>query len=195
MSPVQASAQAVIAVDVVGTDLVLEEFGRLIAPGGSGIVIASQAGHMLPALDEATSRALARTPARELAEVPVLASVTGSGHAYALAKRANIVRVQAAALTWGDRGARVNSISPGIIMTPLARDEMSGPGAVGYRAMIDASPAKRVGTPDEIGEAAAFMMGAPFLTGADLLIDGGVIAAIAGGRYQLGGGAWSEASA
>ena len=105
------------------------------------------------------------------------------------------MRVQAAALTLGDRGARVNSISPGIIMTPLARDEMSGPGAVGYRAMIDASPAKRVGTPDEIGEAAAFMMGAPFLTGADLLIDGGVIAAIAGGRYQLGGGAWSEASA
>lgn len=186
VSPVQASAQAVIAVDVVGTALVLEEFGRRIAPGGAGIVIASQAGHMLPPLDEATNRALAQTPARELAELPVLASITDSGHAYGIAKRANILRAQAAALTWGDRGARVNSISPGIIMTPLARDEMSGPGAAGYRAMIDTSPAKRAGTPDEIGEASAFMMGATFLTGADLLIDGGVIAAMTGGRFQLG---------
>lgn len=185
VSPVQASAQAIVAVDVVGTALVLEEFGRLVAPGGAGIVIASQAGYMLPPLDEATSRALARTPARELAGLPALASITDSGHAYSMAKRANILRVQAAALTWGDRGARVNSISPGIIMTPLARDEMSGPGAAGYRAMLEASPAKRVGTPDEIGQAAAFMMGATFLTGADLLIDGGVIAAIAGGRYRL----------
>lgn len=185
VSPVQASAQAVIAVDIVGTALVLEEFERVIAPGGTGIVIASQAGHMLPPLDEATSHALAQIPARELAALPALASISDSTHAYIMAKRANILRVQAVALTWGDRGARVNSISPGIIMTPLTRDEMSGPGAAGYQAMIDASPAKRVGTPDEIGEAAAFMMGATFLTGADLLIDGGVVAAIVGGRYRL----------
>ncbi|WP_217996580.1 SDR family oxidoreductase [Piscicoccus intestinalis] len=95
--------------------------------------------------------------------------------------------MQAAALTWGDRGARVTSISPGIVMTPLARDEMSGPAAAGYRRMIDTSPAGRVASPDEIADAAAFLMGAPFITGADLLIDGGVVAAIAGGRYSVAG--------
>ena len=185
LSPAQASAQAIIAVDLVGTALVLEEFGHVIAPGGAGIVIASQAGHMLPPLPADQTEALARTPAAELGALPFLAAVTGSGAAYALAKRANIVRVQAAAVVWGDRGARVNSVSPGIIMTPLARDELNGPGAAGYQRMIAASAAKRVGTPDEVADAAAFLMQASFVTGADLLIDGGVIAAIATGRYVL----------
>ena len=104
-----------------------------------------------------------------------------------MSKRANHLRVQAAAVTWGDRGARINSISPGIILTPLARDEMSGPGAAGYQAMIDKSAAGRVGTPDEVATVAAFLLGpdAAFITGTDLLIDGGVIAALRAGRISV----------
>ena len=190
LSPAQASPQAIIAVDLVGVAHVLEEFGRIIAPGGSGIVIASQAGHMLPPLPAEQNQALANTPADELEQLPFLRPdvVTSSGAAYALAKRANILRVQAASIYWGDRGARLNSLSPGIVMTPLAMDELNSPAGEAYQRMIKASAAGRVGTPDEIGAAAAFLMGrdGAFITGTDLLIDGGVIAAIAAGRYQLG---------
>jgi NAD(P)-dependent dehydrogenase (short-subunit alcohol dehydrogenase family) len=190
LSPAQASPEAIITVDLVGTAHVLEAFGAVIAAGGSGIVIASQAGHMLPPLPAEQNLALAATPAGDLAQLPFLQpdQVTNSGGAYALAKRANILRVQADAVTWGDRGARLNSLSPGIIMTPLAMDELNGPGSEGYQKMIKASAAGRVGTPDEVGAAASFLMGrdGAFVTGTDLLIDGGVIAAIATGRYQLG---------
>jgi NAD(P)-dependent dehydrogenase (short-subunit alcohol dehydrogenase family) len=169
--------------------LVLEEFGQVIAAGGSGVVIASQAGHMISPLPAEQHQALATTPADELPALPFLQPdvVTSSGAAYALAKRANIVRVQAASVQWGDRGARLNSISPGIIMTPLALDELNSGAGEGYQRMIKASAAGRVGTPDEIGATAAFLMGrdGTFITGTDLLIDGGVIAAIAAGRYQL----------
>ena len=186
VSPVQAPAEAVLAVDLYGTAVVLEEFGTVIAPGGAGVHISSMAGHMPPPLDPGTARALAFTPTEDLLALPVLGpdAVPNSGAAYAISKQANHLRVQAAAVTWGDRGARVNSISPGIILTPLARDEMSGPGAEGYRKMIDVSAAGRVGTADEVATVAAFLLGtdAGFITGTDLLIDGGVIAA---GRYQL----------
>ena len=189
LSPAQASPEAIIAVDLVGVAFVLEEFGRIIASGGSGIVIASQAGHMLPPLPAEQNEALARTPAGELAQLPFLQPdiVTNSGAAYALAKRANILRVQAASVDWGDRSARLNSLSPGIIMTPLAMDELNSPAGEAYQRMIKASAAGRVGTPDEIGATAAFLMGrdGSFITGTDLLIDGGVIASIAAGRYQL----------
>jgi NAD(P)-dependent dehydrogenase (short-subunit alcohol dehydrogenase family) len=189
LSPAQASPEAIIAVDLVGVALVLEEFGHVIAPGGSGVVIASQAGHMLPPLPPEQNEALARTPAAELDQLPFLQPdvVTSSGAAYALAKRANILRVQGASVEWGDRGARLNSLSPGIIMTPLAMDELNSPAGENYQRMIKASAAGRVGTPDEIGTAAAFLMGrdGSFITGTDLLIDGGVIASIAAGRYQL----------
>ena len=187
VSPVQASPAQIVAVDLVGTALVLEQFGQVVASGGAGIVISSQAGHMIPPLDAETNRALAWTPTAELAALPMLTAIDDTAYAYALAKRANSLRVQAAALTWGDRGARVTSISPGIVMTPLARDEMSGPAGPAYRQMIDTSPAGRVSSPDEIADAAAFLMGAPFITGADLLIDGGVVATIAGGRYSFAG--------
>lgn len=183
LSPAQASAEAIIAVDLVGTALVLEELGKVVAPGGAGIVIASQAGHMIPPLPAEQNEALTWSPARELATLPFLQDLANSGVAYMIAKRANVLRVQAAASEWGDRGARVNSLSPGIIMTPLARDELTGPNAEAYQKMIAASVAKRVGTPDEVAEAAAFLMGATFVTGADLLIDGGVIASMAAGRY------------
>ena len=189
LSPAQASPEAIIAVDLVGVAFVLEEFGRIIASGGSGIVIASQAGHMLPPLPAEQNEALARTPAGELAQLPFLQPdiVTNSGAAYALAKRANILRVQAASVDWGDRSARLNSLSPGIIMTPLAMDELNSPAGDAYQRMIKASAAGRVGTPDEIGATAAFLMGrdGSFITGTDLLIDGCVIASIAAGRYQL----------
>jgi NAD(P)-dependent dehydrogenase (short-subunit alcohol dehydrogenase family) len=188
LSPAQASPEAIIAVDLIGTAYVLEEFGRVIAPGGSGIAIASQAGYMLPPLPPEQNEALARTPADQLAQLPFLQPgvVTNSGAAYTLSKRANTLRVQAASVEWGDRGARLNSLSPGIIMTPLAQDELNSPAGEAYQRMIRASAAGRAGTPDEIGAVAAFLMGpdGSFISGSDVLIDGGVIAAIAAGRYS-----------
>ncbi len=189
LSPVQASADALLRVDLYGAAVVLEEFAKVIAPGGAGLVVSSQAGHMFPPLPPEQERALAMTPARELLGLPFLSAdaVPNSGVAYGIAKRANTLRVRAAAVTWGDRGARLNSISPGIILTPLAKDEMSGPGSEGYQQMLTESPAGRWGTTDEIAEAAALLLDNGFITGADLLIDGGVVAALYAGRIQLGG--------
>jgi NAD(P)-dependent dehydrogenase (short-subunit alcohol dehydrogenase family) len=188
VSPVQASTQRVLEVDLAGTAYVLEEFGRVIAPGGSGVVIASMAGHMGDGYSKELEHTLAYTPAAELLALPELApeTVGNSGAAYTLAKRANALRVQASAVTWGARGARVNCLSPGIISTPLAQDEMTGPNAAGYAAMISTSAAGRMGTPVEIGDIAAYLLGpdGAFITGSDLLIDGGVIAAMRAG--QLG---------
>ena len=190
LSPVQASPDAILAVDLVGVAIVLDEFASVIAPGGAGLVVSSMAGHMrlLSPLTPEQEHALAHTPTDELRQLPVLNSqaVPTSGAAYAISKRANHLRVQAAALTWGERGARVNAISPGIILTPLAKDEMSGPNAAGYQAMITASPAGRVGTTDDVATAAAFLLDAEFVTGADLLVDGGVIAAMNAGRLNTG---------
>ena len=188
LSPVQAPAKAVLAVDLLGVALFLEEFGRVIAPGGAGIVISSMAGYMPAPLPPEQDEALARTPTDDLLKLPFLSAdaVPNSGAAYGLSKRANHLRVQAASIDWGERGARINSISPGIILTPLAEEEMAGPGGPGYRAMIEASAAKRVGTTDEIASAAAYLLGpdAGFITGSDLLIDGGVIAAMRAGRLK-----------
>ncbi|WP_084105158.1 SDR family oxidoreductase [Demequina sp. NBRC 110056] len=188
VSPVQASTERVIEVDLLGTAYVLEEFGRVVSAGGSGIVIASMAGHMGPGFPSELEHALAYTPTAELAALPQLeaGAVGDSGAAYTLAKRANALRVLAAAVPWGARGARVNCLSPGIISTPLARDEMNGPMAEGYQAMIATSAAGRMGTPSEVGDLAAFLFDQTggFITGADILMDGGVIAAMKAG--QLG---------
>lgn len=129
LSPVQASAKAILAVDLVGVALVLEVFAEVIAAGSAGVVVSSMGGHMLPALDPDADRALAFTPADELLDLPILSpeAVPNSGVAYALSKRANHLRVQAAAVTWGDRGARVNAISPGIVLTPWPRRRCQGP--------------------------------------------------------------------
>jgi NAD(P)-dependent dehydrogenase (short-subunit alcohol dehydrogenase family) len=147
------------------------------------------AAYMPAPLPREQEEALARTPADELLQLPFLGpdAVPNSGTAYGLSKRANHLRVQAASIVWGERGARVNSISPGIILTPLAEQEMAGPGGPVYRAMIEASAAKRVGTTDEIASAAAYLLGADagFITGSDLLMDGGVISAIRSGRLKL----------
>jgi len=180
VSPSQASPATILKVDLYGTALVLQEFGNVIARGGSGVVIASQSGHRLPALSIEQNKALATTPVEELLSLPFLQldHVTDSLHAYQLAKRGNSLRVMAEAVRWAKRGARVNTISPGIIMTPLAKDELSGPRAEGYRRMIAMSAAGRAGTPDEVGNVGALLMGPDggFITGSDFLMDGGVTA-------------------
>ncbi len=180
VSPSQATPEVILAVDLYGTALVLEEFGNIVAPGGSGVVIASQSGHRLGALTAQQDAALATTPADELLALPMLqpGQVTDSLHAYQLAKRGNSLRVMAEAVRWGKRGARVNTISPGIIITPLARDELTGPRGEGYRRMIDLCPAGRAGTPDEVGTVGALLMGpdGAFITGSDFLVDSGVTA-------------------
>jgi NAD(P)-dependent dehydrogenase (short-subunit alcohol dehydrogenase family) len=181
VSPSQAPPQVILKVDLYGTALVLDLFGEVIAPGGSGVVIASQSGHRLPPLSVEQNHALATTPTEELLALPFLApdQVTDPLKAYQLSKRGNALRVAAQAVRWGERGARINAISPGIVMTPLARDELTGPRGAGYRKMIEGSPAGRAGTPDEVGAVGALLMGPDggFITGSDVLMDGGVTAA------------------
>src|SRR5271165_6964511 len=181
VSPSQAPPTVILKVDLYGTALVLEEFGNVIAPGGSCVVIASMSGHRLPSLTAEQDKALATTPADELLALPMLQPdvVTDALNAYQISKRANSLRVLAEAVRWGKRGARVNTISPGIIITPLANDELSGPRGEGYRRMIEACAAGRGGTPDEVGSVGALLMGPDggFITGSDFLMDGGVTAA------------------
>lgn len=181
VSPSQAPAATILRVDLYGTAVVLEEFGNVIAEGGSAIVIASQSGHRLPALSAEQNKALATTPVDDLLALPMLQAdqVTDPLNAYQISKRGNSLRVMAEAVRWGKRGARVNTISPGIIFTPLARDELSGPRGEGYRRMIDLCATGRGGTPDEVGAVGALLMGpeGTFITGSDFLMDGGVTAA------------------
>jgi NAD(P)-dependent dehydrogenase (short-subunit alcohol dehydrogenase family) len=181
VSPSQASPATILRVDLYGTALVLEEFGNVVAPGGAAVVIASQSGHRLPALRPDQDMALATTPTEELLALPMLQpeQVTDSLHAYQISKRGNSLRVMAEAVRWGKRGARVNTISPGIIITPLAKEELNGPRGQGYRRMIELCPVRRAGTPDEVGAVGALLMGqdGAFITGSDFLMDGGVTAA------------------
>lgn len=181
VSPSQASPAKILQVDLYGTALVLELFGNVMEHGGSGVVIASQSGHRLPSLTPEQDKELATTPTEELLSLPWLQLdlVTDPLNAYQLSKRGNSLRVKAEAVRWGKRGARINTISPGIIMTPLANDELSGPRGEGYRNMINKSVAGRAGTPDEVGLIGALLMGpdGSFITGSDFLMDGGVTSA------------------
>jgi len=181
VSPSQASPETILKVDLYGTALVLEEFGNVIASGGAGVVIASMSGHRLPALSAEQDKALATTPVEELLKLPMLQldKVTDPLNAYQISKRGNSLRVMAEAVRWGKRGARVNTISPGIIITPLANDELKGPRGAGYRHMMEGCAAGRAGTPDEVGTVGALLMGSEgaFITGSDFLMDGGVTAA------------------
>lgn len=181
VSPTQASPATILKIDLYGTTLVLEVFGTVIARGGAAVVIASQSGHRLPALSPEQDRLLATTPADELLALPMLGpdQIKDPLHAYQISKRGNSLRVMAEAVRWGTRGARVNTISPGIIFTPLARDELAGPRGAGYRRMIEGCAAGRGGTPDEVGAVGALLMGPDggFITGSDFLMDGGVTAA------------------
>ena len=181
VSPTQASPETIIKVDLYGTALILEEFGNVITRGGAGVVIASQSGHRLPPLSTEQNALLATTPVDELLGLPMLQAdqIKDSLHAYQISKRGNSLRVMAEAVRWGKRGARVNTISPGIIITPLANDELKGPRGPGYRRMLEISAAGRAGTPDEVGTVGALLMGpdGAFITGSDFLMDGGVTAA------------------
>lgn len=188
VSPEQAPVAAVLAVDLLGTAIVLDEFLQVIAEGGAGVVISSMGGHMgtyPPELEQA----LASTPTADLLAMPFLSpeTLTDSGAAYSIAKRANQLRVRAAAPLWGEKGARINSISPGIISTPMGQLELAGAGGAGMRAMLDASAMKRLGTPEDIANATEFLLDprSSFITGTDLLVDGGVIAALKTGRLTL----------
>ena len=188
-SPNQANPQHIVDLDMLGTGYAVDAFGEVMAEGGAGLIISSQAAYMYP-IPSDIELLLVRTPTEILKNIPFIKDVAmqNSGLAYMIAKRLNHLQAQrAAATSWRSRRARINTISPGIIVTPLAYDEFNANGE-GYQRMIDASAAQRVGTSDEIAEAAAFLLGehAKFITGTDLLIDGGVIAAIRAGEYQLG---------
>lgn len=181
LSPVQAPVAAIVAVDLAGTAIVLDAFGAVIAPGGAGVFIASMAGHMARLGPELEAK-LAATPTAELLGLPELQpqAIPDPGAAYTLAKRANALRVRMASLAWGARGARVNSISPGVVATPMAAAELAGPSGDQIRGMIAGSVTGRIGTPDDIAAAIAFLTGpeSTFITGADLLVDGGAIASL-----------------
>ena len=188
-SPNQATPEHIVNIDMLGTGYAVDAFGQVMAQGGAGLIVSSQAAYMYPIPNEVELQ-LVNTPTEQLAEVPFIKEVAmqNSGFAYMIAKRMNHLQAQrAAATTWRERGARINTISPGVIVTPLAFDEFNANGE-GYQRMIDASAAKRTGTSDEIAEVAAFLLGehAKFITGTDLLIDGGVIASIRTGQYKLG---------
>ena len=186
-SPNQAKPEHIVDLDMVGTGYAVDAFGEVMAEGGAGLVISSQTGYMLPIPNDVELEIL-RTPTEKLMEVPfIVEHATRSGTAYMIAKRVNHLQAQkAAATTWKARRARINTISPGIIVTPLAYDEFKAAGD-NYQQMIDASAAMRVASSDEIAEAGAFLLGehATFITGTDLLIDGGVIASIRTGGYKL----------
>jgi NAD(P)-dependent dehydrogenase (short-subunit alcohol dehydrogenase family) len=187
LSPQQASTDAVLAVDLLGVALSIDEFGKVIEPGGAGVVIASMAGHMLPPPDAEIARQLATLPAEELLGIDACSSITSSQMAYPFAKRANQIRVAAAAAIWGQRGARINSISPGVISTAMGRLELDSESGTLMRAMVDNSGLRRLGTPEDIAAAVEFLLGpsASFITGTDLLVDGGVIGAISTGTIDL----------
>ena len=188
-SPNQTNPQHMIKLDLIGSAYALDAFGEVIAKDGAGILISSQTGYMLPQpLTNEEEYALTMTPADELSQLPMLQPnvIVNSGIAYIMSKRANQLRVRKAAIDWGKRGARINTISPGVVITPLAYDEFRAAGE-GYQKMIEASAMHRVGNPAEIANAAQFLLSdqASFITGTDLLVDGGTIAAIKTGEYKL----------
>lgn len=180
VSPSQASIETILKVDLYGTAVLLEEVGKVIVEGGTGVTISSQSGHRMPALSAEIDEQLAMTPTEELLKLDVLhpANIRDTLHAYQLAKRCNVKRVMAEAVKWGERGARINSISPGIIVTPLAIDEFNGPRGDFYKNMFAKCPAGRPGTADEVANVAELLMSnrGAFITGADFLVDGGATA-------------------
>ena len=186
VSPSQAPVEEILRVDMYGTSVLLEEFGKVIADGGSGVIISSQSGHRLGVLSQEQSDALAMTPVEQLLSLPFVKSINDTLKAYQYSKRCNVLRVAFEACRWAKRNATINSISPGIIITPLANDELHGPRKEGYLKMIEGMPARRAGTPDEVGDLAEFLMSSRgrFITGSDFLIDGGCTASYWYGDLQ-----------
>ena len=181
VSPSQAPIEAILRVDLYGTAVLLEEVGKVIAPGGVGVTISSQSGHRMEQLTPEADEQLACTPTEELLSLELLRpeNIRDTLHAYQMAKRCNEKRVMAESVKWGEKGARLNSISPGIIVTPLAIDEFNGPRGDFYKNMFAKCPAGRPGTADEVANVAELLMSdrGAFITGADFLIDGGATAA------------------
>jgi NAD(P)-dependent dehydrogenase (short-subunit alcohol dehydrogenase family) len=188
VSPSQAPIEQILKVDLYGTAVLLEEFGKVIKVGGTGVTISSQSGHRMPALKPETDWQLATTPSEELLNLEVLKTVNikDTLHAYQMAKRCNVKRVMAEAVKWGEKGARINSISPGIIITPLALDEINGPRGNFYKNMFAKCPAGRPGIADEVANVAELLLSdrGAFITGADFLIDGGATASYFYGPLQ-----------
>ncbi len=186
VSPVQAPAGAVIAVDLIGVANMLDAFTDVVAPGGAGVVISSMAGHLGPPLSDDDEHALLDASATELLSVGCVREAASGdpGLAYAFAKRAAAVLVRAAAAPWGQRGARINSISPGVIATGMGHAELAGPSGEFMQLMVDKSGSGRLGTPDDIAAATDFLLSpqAAFVTGTDLLVDGGAVAAVRSGQ-------------
>lgn len=180
VSPSQVPVEAILKVDLYGTAVLLEEVGKVIKEGGVGVTISSQSGHRMPALSIEADEQLATIPTEKLLALEILQpeNVRDTLHAYQIAKRCNVKRVMAEAVKWGERGARINSISPGIVVTPLALDEFNGPRGDFYKNMFAKCPAGRPGTADEIANVAELLMSdrGAFITGADFLIDGGATA-------------------
>lgn len=180
VSPSQAPIETILKVDLYGTAVLLEEVGKVIAEGGCGVTISSQSGHRMPALTPEEDTLLATTRTEELLSLELLQpkNIRDTLHAYQIAKRCNVKRVMAEAVKWGERGARINSISPGIIVTPLAIDEFNGPRGDFYKNMFAKCPAGRPGTADEVANVAELLLGekGSFITGSDFLIDGGATA-------------------
>lgn len=180
VSPSQASIEAILKVDLYGTAVLLEEVGKVIKEGGVGVTISSQSGYRMPALAADEDEQLACTPTEELLSLDILQpqNIRDTLHAYQMAKRCNVKRVMAEAVKWGERDARINSISPGIVVTPLALDEFNGPRGDFYKNMFAKCPAGRPGTADEIANVAELLMSdrGAFITGTDFLIDGGATA-------------------
>lgn len=180
VSPSQAPVEAILKVDLYGTAVLLEEVGKVIKEGGVGVTISSQSGHRMPALTPEEDEQLACTPTEELLKLDILQpeNIKDTLHAYQMAKRCNEKRVMAESVKWGEKGARVNSISPGIIVTPLAIDEFNGPRGDFYKNMFAKCPAGRPGTADEVANVAELLMSdkGAFITGTDFLIDGGATA-------------------
>jgi NAD(P)-dependent dehydrogenase (short-subunit alcohol dehydrogenase family) len=188
LSPSQSTKEHLLAVDLYGTAVLLEEFGKVIKEGGTGVTISSQSGHRMPALTPEEDRLLATTPTEELLQLEMLKpeNIEDTLHAYQMAKRCNVKRVMAEAVKWGEKGARINSISPGIIITPLALDEINGRRGDFYKNMFAKSPARRPGIADEVANVAELLLSdkGAFITGADFLIDGGATASYFYGPLQ-----------
>ena len=180
VSPSQAPIEAILKVDLYGTAVLLEEVGKVIKKGGVGVTISSQSGWRMPALTAEEDKLLATAPTEELLDLPLLQpeNIRDTLHAYQLAKRCNEKRVMAESVKWGQRGARLNDIAPGIVVTPLALDEFNGPRGDFYKNMFANCPAGRPGTADEIANVAELLMSdkGAFITGATFLIDGGATA-------------------